>query len=148
MGDEDKIQAASLCIENAHGQTIWNVHLQAWKNETEFWALYETRYIALLEKARTFLRTHTQRLLVGSNDPEPKAAIFLSAGFDASEWEGAGMQRHKVNVPTDFYARFTSDIVKLANEPDLAKTTDRRSNRVSAMIQRGGARNVLKSWKH
>ncbi|KAB2579033.1 Histone deacetylase HOS3 [Lasiodiplodia theobromae] len=118
-GEIEKVQAASLCIENAHGQTVWNVHLQPWKTEEEFWQLYETRYLTLLEKARVFLRTHSQRLRASPTQPQPKAAIFISAGFDASEWEGQGMQRHKVNVPTDFYARFTQDIVKLSQEEGL-----------------------------
>jgi histone deacetylase HOS3 len=119
MGDEEKIRSASLCIENAHGQSIWNVHLHSWKNAQEFWRLYETKYMVLIEKARNFLRIHTERLKETSNGGRPKAAIFLSAGFDASEWEGAGMQRHKVNVPTDFYAKFTSDVVRLAEEEGL-----------------------------
>lgn len=114
-GDDEKVQAASLCIENAHGQSIWNVHLQPWKTVEEFWQLYESRYKVLLEKARVFLRQHTARLQV-EGKVQPKAAIFISAGFDASEWEGAGMQRHKVNVPTEFYARFTRDMVHLAQE--------------------------------
>ena len=119
MGDEDKIRNASLCLEDAHGQSIWNVHLHPWKSDAEFWDLYESRYQVLLDKARAFLKTHTQRLLVSPNQPTPRAAIFLSAGFDASEWESPGMQRHKVNVPTDFYARFTRDIVKLSEEDNL-----------------------------
>jgi histone deacetylase HOS3 len=114
-GDDQKVQAASLCIDNAHGQSIWNVHLQPWKTEDEFWNLYESRYKVLLEKARGFLRHHTSRLHA-EGKVQPKAAIFISAGFDASEWEGAGMQRHKVNVPTEFYARFTRDMVQLAQE--------------------------------
>jgi histone deacetylase HOS3 len=114
-GDDQKVQAASLCIDNAHGQSIWNVHLQPWKTEEEFWDLYESRYKVLLEKARGFLQHHTSRLHA-EGKVQPKAAIFISAGFDASEWEGAGMQRHKVNVPTEFYARFTRDMVQLAQE--------------------------------
>jgi histone deacetylase HOS3 len=114
-GDDQKVQAASLCIDNAHGQSIWNVHLQSWKTVEEFWELYETRYKVLLEKARGFLRHHTSRLHA-EGKVQPKAAIFISAGFDASEWEGAGMQRHSVNVPTEFYARFTRDMVQLAQE--------------------------------
>ncbi|KAH8808977.1 hypothetical protein F5884DRAFT_389348 [Xylogone sp. PMI_703] len=116
MGDEEKVKNASLCIENAHGQNIWNVHLQPWKNETEFWSLYETKYAVLLEKTRNYLRSQTERLKNVQNGPRPKAAIFVSAGFDASEHESSGMQRHKVNVPTEFYARLTRDIVKLAAE--------------------------------
>lgn len=119
MGDDEKVQAAGLCIENAHGQSIWNVHLEEWKTEEEFWRLYETRYVVLLEKARKFLRHHTTRLR-REGKIQPCAAIFISAGFDASEWEGAGMQRHKVNVPTEFYARFTRDMVKLAQEESSA----------------------------
>jgi histone deacetylase HOS3 len=118
-GDEEKIKNASLCIENAHGQSIWNVHLEPWKNHTDFWRLYESRYSVLLEKTRNFLRHHTEKLNGVTHGPKAKATIFLSAGFDASEWEGAGMQRHNVNVPTDFYARFTSDVVKLAEEEGL-----------------------------
>jgi histone deacetylase HOS3 len=120
MGDEEKIKNASLCIENAHGQNIWNVHLQPWKNEHEFWDLYASRYSVLLEKTRAFLNAQTQRLRSLPNQPPPKAAIFLSAGFDASEWESSGMQRHKVNVPTEFYARLTRDVVKLAAEEGCA----------------------------
>ncbi|CAN9301147.1 unnamed protein product [Alternaria alternata] len=115
-GDDDKVQAASLCIDNAHGQSIWNVHLQSWKTPEQFWAIYEEKYLILLEKTRQYLKHHTNRLRASPNHPAPKAAIFLSAGFDASEWETAGMQRHSVNVPTEFYARFTRDVVRLAEE--------------------------------
>lgn len=116
-GDEEKVKNASLCIDNAHGQTVWNVHLQAWKTEQEFWKLYESKYVVLLEKVRNYLRNQAERLR--SLNLPPKAAIFFSAGFDASEYEGAGMQRHKVNVPTEFYARLAQDVVKLAAEEDL-----------------------------
>lgn len=119
MGDEEKVRNASLCLENAHGQSIWNVHLQPWKSEAEFWNLYEDRYSIILSKARAFLKSTTERLRSSPNLPTPKGAIFLSAGFDASEWESPGMQRHQVNVPTDFYARFTRDVVALADEEGL-----------------------------
>ncbi|KAL8681585.1 MAG: hypothetical protein Q9186_002325 [Xanthomendoza sp. 1 TL-2023] len=119
MGDEEKVRNASLCLENAHGQTIWNVHLQPWKTEKEFWDLYQERYVVVLFKARSFLRHHTERIRQAPLHPRPKAAIFISAGFDASEWESPGMQRHQVNVPTDFYARFTRDIVSIADEEGL-----------------------------
>ncbi|KAF5672193.1 histone deacetylase HOS3 [Fusarium heterosporum] len=117
MGDEEKVRSASICIDNAHGQTVWNVHLEPWKTEKEFWQLYETRYSALLDKVRNYLKNQAERLRE-ANLP-PKAAIFFSAGFDASEWESAGMQRHKVNVPTEFYARIAQDVVKLAAEEGL-----------------------------
>ncbi|KAI4254948.1 MAG: hypothetical protein LQ352_002810 [Teloschistes flavicans] len=118
-GDEDKVRNASLCLENAHGQTIWNVHLQPWKTEKEFWDLYRDRYAVIIAKARSFLRFHTDRLRQAPLHPRPKAAIFLSAGFDASEWESPGMQRHQVNVPMDFYARFTRDVIAIADEEGL-----------------------------
>ncbi|GAB1316599.1 histone deacetylase [Madurella fahalii] len=114
MGDEDKVRNASICIDNAHGQTIWNVHLEPWKTEADFWALYETKYSVLLEKTRAYLKSHTERLRASGLNS--RAAIFLSAGFDASEWEDAGMQRHNVNVPTEFYARLTRDVVRIAAE--------------------------------
>jgi len=139
-GDMEKVQAASLCIENAHGQTVWNVHLRAWKTEAEFWDIYRTRYLTLLEKTRIFLRAQTQRVRAASGNVQPKAAIFISAGFDASEYEGEGMQRHKVNVPTEFYARFTSDIVKLAEEEGLS--TD---GRVISVLEGGYSDRALAS---
>ncbi|KAK2616851.1 histone deacetylase [Conoideocrella luteorostrata] len=116
-GDPDKVKNASICIDNAHGQSIWNVHLQSWKTEHDFWKLYETTYSVLLEKTRTYLKNQSQRLREANQTP--KAAIFFSAGFDASEWESAGMQRHQVNVPTEFYARLTQDVVRLASEEGL-----------------------------
>jgi histone deacetylase HOS3 len=144
MGDEEKVKNASLCVENAHGQSIWNVHLQPWKSEGEFWELYETKYAVLLEKTRSFLRAHTERLraLPSSlpNAPVPKAAIFLSAGFDASEWESAGMQRHKVNVPTEFYARLARDVVKLAAEADCSV-----GGRVISVLEGGYSDRALSS---
>lgn len=117
-GDAEKVRNASVCVDNAHGQSIWNVHLQSWKTEQDFWALYESTYSVLLDKTRKYLRERA--LKVRDTNQTPKAAIFFSAGFDASEWEGAGMQRHQVNVPTEFYARLTRDVVKLAAEDGLA----------------------------
>ena len=139
-GAEEKVQNASLCIENAHGQTIWNVHLQPWKKESDFWHLYDTRYSVLLEKARTFLLHHSLKRRQSASQLQPKAAIFISAGFDASEWEGSGMQRHKVNVPTEFYARFTRDIVKLANEDGLGV-----DGRVISVLEGGYSDRALSS---
>ncbi|KAL7948556.1 hypothetical protein V8C42DRAFT_254432 [Trichoderma barbatum] len=116
-GDDEKIRNASVCIENAHGQNVWNTHLQPWKTIEDFWDLYETKYTVLLDKARSYLRAQAEK--VEEAGAKPRAVIFLSAGFDASEWESAGMQRHKVNVPTEFYARLTQDIVQLAAEEGL-----------------------------
>ncbi|KAI6345080.1 hypothetical protein MCOR25_011062 [Pyricularia grisea] len=120
MGDEEKVKNASLCIENAHGQNIWNVHLLPWKTEEDFWRLYESKYKVLLDKTREFLRAQADRFRNAGQSNVAKGAIFLSAGFDASEWEGSGMQRHKVNVPTEFYARLTRDVVKIAAEEETS----------------------------
>ncbi|KAI0132861.1 histone deacetylase domain-containing protein [Xylariales sp. AK1849] len=117
-GDQNNIMSASMCIEDAHGQNIWNVHLEEWKTDVEFWSLYQTKYLILLDKTRSYLRREAKKCLDAG--VVPKAVIFVSAGFDASEHEGAGMQRHTVNVPTDFYARITRDVVKLASEEGLA----------------------------
>jgi histone deacetylase HOS3 len=137
-GDDDKVRNASLCVENAHGQSIWNVHLEPWSSLAEFWQLYETRYVVLLEKTKKFLRYHTEKLRQANI--QPKASVFISAGFDASEWEGAGMQRHGVNVPTDFYERFTKDIVKMAQEEDLGV-----NGRVISVLEGGYSDRALTS---
>ncbi|KAJ6780925.1 hypothetical protein PWT90_06833 [Aphanocladium album] len=117
MGDEEKVKNASLCIDNAHGQSVWNVHLQSWKTEKDFWDIYESKYSVILDKTRAYLKEQERKLR--AEGKEPKAAIFFSAGFDASEWESAGMQRHQVNVPTEFYARLSQDVVRIANEEGL-----------------------------
>jgi histone deacetylase HOS3 len=117
MGDEEKVKNASLCIDNAHGQSVWNVHLHSWDTDADFWRLYETKYTTIIEKTRLYLRQQAERLRAAGQ--APKAAVFFSAGFDASEWETKGMQRHNVNVPTEFYARITQDVIKLAAEEGL-----------------------------
>ncbi|EGR46779.1 uncharacterized protein TRIREDRAFT_65533 [Trichoderma reesei QM6a] len=137
-GDDDKIKNASICIENAHGQNIWNAHLQPWKTTEEFWDLYETRYSILLDKARSYLRGQAERLRDAG--ASPRAVIFLSAGFDASEWESAGMQRHKVNVPTEFYARLTQDVVRLAAEEGLCV-----DGRIVSVLEGGYSNRALTS---
>ncbi len=116
-GDDDKVKNASLCLDGAHGQHVWNVHLQPWKTEAEFWDLYDTKYSALVDHARRFLAAQADRFRAPGAGQPGRGAIFLSAGFDASEWEGSGMQRHNVNVPTDFYARLTRDVVRMAADP-------------------------------
>ncbi|KAJ5329127.1 hypothetical protein N7452_009517 [Penicillium brevicompactum] len=144
-GDRDKILNASLCIDNAHNQSIWNVHFETWDRPDEFWNLYRTKYLILLSKARLFLRRHAKQLAEDhakdpATGPPPKAAIFISAGFDASEWEGRGMQRHTVNVPTEFYAKFTADVVRMAQEEDLGV-----DGRVISVLEGGYSDRALSS---
>ncbi|KAH8680809.1 histone deacetylase domain-containing protein [Xylariales sp. PMI_506] len=118
MGDPEKVRNASVCVENAHNQNIWNVHLKYWDTEAEFDADYKSKYLVLLDKARDYLRNEARKLR--AEGQEPRAAIFISAGFDASEHEGSGMQRHPAKVPTYFYAKLTEDVVRLASEEGLA----------------------------
>ena len=139
-GDDGKVQAASLCIDNAHGQSIWNIHLETWSTVQEFWQIYEDKYLLLLDKARKYLVHHAKRLNKSPNHPTPKAAIFLSAGFDASEHETGGMQRHAVNVPTEFYARFTRDVVRIAE--DLETGVD---GRIISVLEGGYSDRALAS---
>lgn len=115
-GNLEKTVNASVCIEDAHGQNIWNVHLKPWESKAEFWQLYETRYSVLVDKAQSFLKMQSDRLRAAGKTP--KSAVFVSAGFDASEWESGGMQRHAASVPTDFYARITEDVVRMAADPE------------------------------
>ncbi|CDM26811.1 Histone deacetylase superfamily [Penicillium roqueforti FM164] len=142
-GERDKVMGASLCVE-AHNQSIWNVHLEEWADLDEFWKLYRTKYNALLTKARSFLRQRTMELSqerqVNPNSPLPKAAIFISAGFDASEWEGNGMQRHSVKVPTEFYARFTADVIRMSQEEGLGV-----EGRVVSVLEGGYSDRALSS---
>lgn len=113
----EKVMNASLCIENAHGYSIWNTHLEPYDSDVEFWRLYRSKYSIILDKTRRYLRKQAEECR--KDNREPKAAIFLSAGFDASEFETEGMQRHGVKVPTEFYARITRDVIKIASEEGL-----------------------------
>lgn len=138
---KENIKNASVCVMD-HDINIWNVHLQEWNTEEEFYKHYQTKYVAILNRANQFLnqakREHEQesaayvtelarfkkfsakphlfKLPVAKpTPPHPfKPLIIISAGLDASEYENPQMQRHGVNVPTSFYARFTKDVVKLA----------------------------------
>lgn len=106
-GSVDKIREASVSIA-AHGHNVHNVHLKTYSTRAEFDAIYERDYRAILQKARTYLEEGRRK--------GEKAIVVISAGYDASEYESTTMQRHKVNVPTAFYQRFTQDTVELANE--------------------------------
>lgn len=139
-GNVEKVSNASVCVDGAHGQSIWNVHLDTWQEEEEFWELYNAKYVILINKARAFLRRQAKLRAEMPNGPPPKAAIFISAGFDASEWESPGMQRHKVHVPTSFYARFTADVVKMSQEEGLGA-----DGRVISVLEGGYSDRALTS---
>lgn len=147
---KDNIRNALTCVMD-HDLAIWNVHLQEWATEDDFYKLYHTKYVQILNRANQFFNQakkayekeyaeyvqerakydkrdrkdtagHSRGLSAGSNGsgtrpvaPQPfKPLLIILAGFDALEYENAGMQRHGINVPTLFYAQFTYDAVKLA----------------------------------
>ncbi|KAF8464132.1 histone deacetylase domain-containing protein [Kalaharituber pfeilii] len=120
VGDMEKVKNASLNLE-AHNQFIQNIHLKNYSTAQEFWELYENRYSVMLTKAREYLVSAMEswrNSKAGKAGREPKAALFISAGFDASEHESSGMQRHDVHVPTGFYARFAREAVMIAEDED------------------------------
>ncbi|KAK9236941.1 histone deacetylase domain-containing protein [Lipomyces kononenkoae] len=110
----EQIKNASTCVM-AHNLCIWNVHMEPYSTPEEFDELYRTRYSVLFERAKQFLHAAQMSAPVLDGKKEYKAGVFLSAGFDGSEFEDKGMQRHGVHVPTSFYARFTRDAVDVAN---------------------------------
>ncbi|TYJ53237.1 hypothetical protein B9479_006160 [Cryptococcus floricola] len=106
-GDLDLIRDASISLA-AHGQHIENIHLKPYASEADFYERIYPLYLALLDKARVFMEEEEAR--PGST------VIFISAGFDACEWEHEGMQRHHRRVPVSFYSRYTRDIAAFANK--------------------------------
>ncbi len=106
-GNIDKLKEASVCLD-AHGHTIHNIHLEEHSNSAEFLHLYEQKYSVLFKKAAQYLGEGYAK--------GQKTLVCISAGYDASEFELKSMQRHKVNVPVDFYYRFSRDARKLAEE--------------------------------
>ncbi|KAF3985661.1 hypothetical protein FT663_05209 [Candidozyma haemuli var. vulneris] len=141
FASKENLKNASVCMMD-HDINIWNVHLQEWASEEEFYKHYQTKYVAILNRANQFLnqakrqheqehssyiaeltkykkflsKPHLYKQPVTKPSPPPafKPLIIISAGLDASEYENPQMQRHGVNVPTSFYAKFTKDVVKLA----------------------------------
>ncbi|GMK54605.1 hypothetical protein CspeluHIS016_0111910 [Cutaneotrichosporon spelunceum] len=106
-GDLDLIRDASVSLA-AHGQYIENIHLQPYVDEADFYKRIYPLYLALLDKARVFMR---------ETDADPaRTVLFISAGFDACEHEHQGMQRHDRRVPASFYARYTRDIAAFADK--------------------------------
>lgn len=121
----ENIKNASTCILNAHDLNIWNIHLEKYNDEEDFYKIYNRKYSKIFEKAEEFLKNSSKE----SNNLPFKPIIIISAGFDASEHELKTMQRHEVSVPTSFYNRFTSDAVNLA---------DKYSNGILLSLLEGG----------
>lgn len=109
---KENIKNASTCIMNAHDLNIWNIHLSPWANEEDFNKLYQSKYRTLFAKADEFFKN--AKLEMTAQGKPFKGLVVISAGFDASEYEQTSMQRHSVNVPTNFYTMFTKDALKLS----------------------------------
>lgn len=136
-GDPGKIRNASVDLD-AHGQRILNMHLKKYRTLAEFWEIYETVYSQLLSRAKDWLVRENERWR--KDGKVFKAAVFISAGFDASEHEMAAMQRHKIHVPTGFYARFARESVILA-EDELTGC----SGRVISVLEGGYSNRAITS---
>ncbi|KAJ5309069.1 hypothetical protein N7508_004448 [Penicillium antarcticum] len=136
-GNLAKTTGASTCIETAD-RSIWNVHLDEWDSESDFWELYETKYSVLIAKTRSFLRRFSKQVVKDSGGRPPNGAIFISAGFDASQWENETLNRKSKKVPTEFYARFTADIVRMAQEKDLGV-----NGRIISVLEGGYSQRAL-----
>ena len=85
-----------------------NVHLQPYDSEDDFYARNYPKYLALLERASTFLlesKARPEKTLVFVRCVSDLNLLWLpiltldSAGFDACEHEHQGMQRHDRRVP-------------------------------------------------
>ncbi|KAK4057630.1 histone deacetylase [Microbotryomycetes sp. JL221] len=113
-GDTYNIQNASLNLAGGHSQWISNVHLDSWQDESDFYQrLYPAYRDKLLGAAKDFFN---KTVSTGSEPQKDKTIVIISAGFDASEHESAGMSRHRRNVPTSFFHRFTKDACAFANQ--------------------------------
>lgn len=109
-GKPDLVQAASVSIHGPHGQYIENVHLEPFESEAQFWDVhYNGAYSRLLRKAEDFVKNTG-----GASSDD--TLVFISAGFDASEYETPSMSRHNRKVPTTFFYHFTRDVCAFANK--------------------------------
>ncbi|SJX65236.1 related to HOS3-Trichostatin A-insensitive homodimeric histone deacetylase (HDAC) [Sporisorium reilianum f. sp. reilianum] len=106
-GDANMIKDASTCVEGAHGQWIWNVHLDHYRTESDFKRLYDDKYRILFAKAARFL--------AATAATPQNTLVLISAGFDACAYEYPGMQRHGKHVPASFYHTFARDAVHFAD---------------------------------
>ena len=141
-GNPELVRDASVSLPHgSHGQWIENVHLETYASEREFWVgrdaadegVYERTFGKLLRSAEGFVRrtrsrktprehaqAHAHR---GEDEDKDKdddedgddVMIFVSCGFDASEYEYPSMSRHGRHVPASFYYRFASDVRALAD---------------------------------
>ena len=100
-----------------------NIPLAPYATEAEFWALYETRYTQILDRAREFLELTNAKpegtmVFIRCAPSSPCFSAFvdesLSCGFGASEFESDGVVG-TCRVPPSFFYRFTRDACTLAD---------------------------------
>ncbi|KAI0338095.1 Arginase/deacetylase [Trametopsis cervina] len=108
-GDPDLVDDASLSLSGVNGNWIENIHLQAYASEAQFWEYYHRLYSRLFSSATRFIENTGGAAL-------DDVLVFISSGFDASEYETEDMSRHERKVPTAFYHRFTRDACKFAGK--------------------------------
>ena len=127
-GNPELVRDASVSLPHGgHGQWIENVHLETYGSEREFWVgrdaedegVYERTFGKLLRSAEEFARRTRSRRTPGeqtqAGEDEDDVIIFVSCGFDASEYEYPSMSRHGRHVPASFYYRFAKDVRALAD---------------------------------
>ncbi|KAI8443520.1 histone deacetylase domain-containing protein [Phakopsora pachyrhizi] len=104
-GDPERIKDASLniCVGNSINQFIQNLHLESWANEAEF---YEHLYPEIWSK----FESHMTKFFEITNARPESSLIFVSAGFDACEYESDSMSRYSKKLPVSFYNKFAGDI--------------------------------------
>ncbi|KAI0685400.1 histone deacetylase domain-containing protein [Cytidiella melzeri] len=110
-GDPEMIRDASTTLYGDDGNWIESIHLQPYATEEQFWKHYQQTYSRLFNTASRFLRATG-----GTNNLDDDVLIFISSGFDASEYETEDMSRHGRKVPTAFYHRFTRDACKFSEQ--------------------------------
>ena len=131
-GNAELVRDASVSLPHgAHGQWIENVHLETYESERDFWVgqdgeeegVYERTFGKLLRNAEGFVRRTRSRKTPTSqqarqddDDDDDDVIIFVSCGFDASEYEYPSMSRHGRHVPASFYYRFARDTRALADK--------------------------------
>jgi len=127
-GNPELVRDASVSLPHgSHGQWIENVHLETYESEREFWVgrdaedegVYKRTFGKLLRSAEGFVRRtrsmNTPSDQAQAGQDEDDVIIFVSCGFDASEYEYPSMSRHGRHVPASFYYRFAKDVRALAD---------------------------------
>lgn len=109
-GDPDRIKEASLniCVGNSINQFIQNLHIEDWTDERDF-------YQRLYPKTWNSFEKHMLEFFRITNASPDRSLIFVSAGFDACEYETDEMSRYGKKLPASFYHRFARDLSRFSD---------------------------------